>query len=129
MTISTQSSTPSPPNLATNALRALLGSRRGLLVLGAVVIGLGLVLKWNWVVAAGIAPFLLAVLPCAAMCALGLCMSKMTKGSSTAQPPASNAASPTSLPLIADTSDQSGTLPASGAPVGSGRAAGKSCCH
>jgi hypothetical protein len=128
MTISTQSSTPPPPNLATNALRALLGNRRGLLVIGAVVLGLGLVFKWNWVVAAGIAPFVLAVLPCAAMCALGLCMSRMTNGSSAAQPPASNAASPTSFPLVPATGDQSETQPASGASVVHSRASGKSCC-
>jgi hypothetical protein len=34
-------------------------------------------LNWGSLVAAGVAPLLLAVAPCAAMCALGLCMSRM----------------------------------------------------
>ena len=33
----------------------------------------GAVLGWDWLVAAGLAPLILSVLPCAAMCALGLC--------------------------------------------------------
>ena len=39
--------------------------------------GVGLFLGWEWLVAAGLAPLLVAVLPCAAMCALGLCASRM----------------------------------------------------
>lgn len=45
-----------------------------------VLIGLGLggglagfTLGWPWIAAAGLAPFVLSVLLCAAMCALGLC--------------------------------------------------------
>jgi len=60
-----------------SVLRFRLGTR-GLIVLAAVVIGAGLALNWGWVVAIGLAPILLAVLPCAVMCALGLCM--MPKG-------------------------------------------------
>lgn len=45
----------------------------------ALTVGIGY--NWSWLVAAGIAPLLLSVLPCVAMCALGLCMSRM-KGSS-----------------------------------------------
>lgn len=37
---------------------------------------LALYLGWPWLVALGIAPLLLAFGPCAAMCALGLCMRK-----------------------------------------------------
>ncbi len=55
------------------AVRARLGTR-GLLILAAVVVAAGLAINWSWVVAIGLAPILLAVLPCAAMCALGLCM-------------------------------------------------------
>jgi hypothetical protein len=40
------------------------------------VIAAGLALNWSWLVAVGIAPILIAVLPCLAMCALGLCMSR-----------------------------------------------------
>ena len=54
-----------------------LGGRRGLIVLTVIALGAGLVLNWSWLVAAGIAPLLLALAPCAAMCALGLCMNKM----------------------------------------------------
>lgn len=56
------------------AARYYLGGRRGLIVLAAVAIVAGLALNWSWLVAAGIAPILLGVLPCLAMCALGLCM-------------------------------------------------------
>lgn len=55
-------------------LRHYLGGRRGLLVLGAAAVGLGLYFSWGWLAAVGIAPVLLALAPCAAMCALGLCM-------------------------------------------------------
>ncbi len=48
---------------------------KGLLVVGAAVIGLGLWFNWGWMVSLGLAPLILAILPCAAMCALGLCMS------------------------------------------------------
>lgn len=41
---------------------------------GLVVVGIGLALKWDWLTAVGAAPVLLGFLPCAAMCALGLCM-------------------------------------------------------
>jgi len=54
-----------------------LGNRKVLLVLAIVIVGAGVALNWSWLVAAGIAPILLALAPCAAMCALGLCMSRM----------------------------------------------------
>jgi len=41
---------------------------------GIVAVGAGLALNWSWLTAVGVAPILLSVLPCAAMCALGLCM-------------------------------------------------------
>jgi hypothetical protein len=55
------------------AVRARLGTR-GLIILAAAMVAAGLALNWSWVVAIGLAPILLAALPCAAMCALGLCM-------------------------------------------------------
>jgi hypothetical protein len=58
------------------ALRYYLGSRRGLLVLAGLAIAAGLALNWSWLAAAGIAPILISVLPCVAMCALGLCMNR-----------------------------------------------------
>jgi hypothetical protein len=57
-----------------HAARYYLGGRRGFIILAAVAITAGLALNWSWLVAAGIAPILLGVLPCLAMCALGLCM-------------------------------------------------------
>ncbi len=59
-----------------DAARYYLGGRRGLIVLAALALVAGLALNWDWLVAAGIAPLLVAVLPCVAMCALGLCMNK-----------------------------------------------------
>lgn len=47
---------------------------RTLLLGGIAVVGVGLALNWGWLTAIGAAPILLALLPCAAMCALGLCM-------------------------------------------------------
>jgi hypothetical protein len=44
-------------------------------------VGAGLALNWGWLTAAGIAPVLLSLLPCAAMCALGLCMRRGANGS------------------------------------------------
>lgn len=58
-------------------LRHYLTDRRVLAVLAVAVVGAGLALNWSWLVAAGVAPILLALAPCAAMCALGLCMRNM----------------------------------------------------
>ena len=58
-------------------LRHYLTNRKVLAVLAVVVVGAGLALNWGWLVAAGIATILIALAPCAAMCALGLCMKGM----------------------------------------------------
>ncbi len=58
-----------------------LASRWVLLTLGGLVVIIGVALNWGWLVAAGIAPVLVAVAPCAIMCALGLCGMKMMGGS------------------------------------------------
>jgi hypothetical protein len=58
-------------------LRHYLTNRKVLAVLAVAVVGAGLALNWSWLVAAGIAPVLVALAPCAAMCALGLCMKGM----------------------------------------------------
>lgn len=77
MTIRTSTqSTPATSMLEIVAdVRRYLGWRGGLALAGAAVV-LGLALNWSWLVAAGVAPVLLSLLPCAAMCALGLCMKK-----------------------------------------------------
>jgi hypothetical protein len=41
---------------------------------GVLAISAGTALGWDWLAAAGLAPFLLGALPCAAACALGLCI-------------------------------------------------------
>ena len=60
-----------------DAARYYLGGRRTLFILAIVLIVGGIALNWGWLVAAGLAPIIIAVLPCAVMCALGLCMPKM----------------------------------------------------
>lgn len=66
-------------------------SRRASLVTLALagVVG-GLYLGWPSMVAAGVAPLILGLAPCAAMCALGLCANRLgqQKGCSSAEEPA-----------------------------------------
>jgi len=47
-----------------------------LLLIGFAVVVAGAIFNWDWLVALGVAPLLLTALPCVAMCALGLCMSR-----------------------------------------------------
>ncbi len=68
------------------AFRYYLGSRRGLLVLAGLAITAGLAWNWSWLVTAGFAPILIGVLPCLAMCALGLCMNLSGSKSCSANP-------------------------------------------
>jgi hypothetical protein len=63
------------------ALHNYVSSRWLLLAIGALVLIIGATLNWGWLVAAGIAPILIAVAPCAIMCGLGLCAMKMMGGS------------------------------------------------
>lgn len=59
---------------------AALGSGRHRFVFGALVFGVITAVaawQWSWLVAIGVAPLLLSVAPCAAMCGLGLCMHRM----------------------------------------------------
>jgi hypothetical protein len=60
-----------------NALRYWLGGRTGVIVSLGLLAAIGIGLGWSWLVAVGVAPLLVAVLPCAAMCALGLCASRL----------------------------------------------------
>ena len=57
-------------------LRYQLRGRRGLIAATVVLALPALWLGWPWLAAAGVAPLLIAVAPCAVMCGLGLCMSK-----------------------------------------------------
>ena len=56
---------------------------RVLIVLTLAVLGEAAALNWGWLAAVGIAPLLLALAPCAAMCALGHCAGKDRAGRST----------------------------------------------
>ena len=72
--VPTSAISSTPPEVATASNAPRIG-RRWLWIGGAIlVLGLGLALNWSWLVAAGIAPLILGLAPCAAMCALGLCM-------------------------------------------------------
>lgn len=53
--------------------RHSLRDRRVLIVIAAVLLVAAATFNWGWLVAIGVAPLLLAMAPCAAMCALGLC--------------------------------------------------------
>ncbi|MBI3055530.1 MAG: hypothetical protein HYY77_16055 [Betaproteobacteria bacterium] len=88
MSASTETTKASEPSLAKATIDLVwyyLGGRRGLILLTVAILGAGLVLNWSWLVAVGVAPLLLALAPCAAMCALGLCMNKMGKQSGPTQ--------------------------------------------
>lgn len=62
-------------------------NRKVLAVSALLIVGAGLALNWSWLVAAGVAPIILALAPCAAMCALGMCMSRMSDKSSCGDKP------------------------------------------
>lgn len=61
------------PGSVGDALRRWLGGPRGLVILGILVIAAGLAADWSWLTALGLAPLILSVAPCAAMCAFGVC--------------------------------------------------------
>jgi len=60
--------------VATAAPASVLRQPRTWMVVGLAAVGAGLAFNWDWLAAAGVAPILIAVAPCLAMCALGLCM-------------------------------------------------------
>lgn len=55
-------------------LLPMLRGRRALAVLGLATVAAGLAWQWTWLTTIGVAPILVSLAPCAAMCALGLCM-------------------------------------------------------
>lgn len=77
--------------------------RRGLILGVVVLIGGGTALGWPWLLALGVAPILLSLLPCAAMCALGLCMG--LRGSSPASDAAAGKRAPAAHELLDRTRD------------------------
>ena len=56
--------------------RRYVGGRKGWIALSVAILVAAGILNWGWLVAVGVAPVLLAFAPCAAMCALGLCMNR-----------------------------------------------------
>ena len=85
-------------------IRHWLTGRRGLIIGGIAAVGGGLALGWNWLTAIGAAPIILALAPCAVMCALGACA--MMKASSAGAAPSSPDQAPP--PAARSTTDQSG---------------------
>ncbi|MFK0692278.1 hypothetical protein ACFX5Q_29430 [Mesorhizobium sp. IMUNJ 23033] len=72
----TQARQAPPSRDVQSIVRSIFGGRRGLIAAGAAIAIASLAFNWSWLVAAGIAPVLLSLLPCVAMCALGLCMNR-----------------------------------------------------
>ena len=59
------------------AIARLVRNRVAIGAIGLGVIAVAAAWQWSWLVAIGLAPVLLSVAPCAAMCGLGLCMHRM----------------------------------------------------
>jgi hypothetical protein len=103
----TNTATPPRPGHAQaipSFIRHWLTGRRGLIIGGIAVVGAGLALGWNWLTTIGAAPIILALAPCAAMCALGTC-AMMKVNSAGAAPSSPDQAIP---PDARSTTDQSG---------------------
>ncbi len=129
-----------PPNRASRsfagdllyAVRYYLGGRIGLVAVAAAALGLGAYYNWGWLVAVGLAPIILAALPCAAMCALGLCMGGRSK--SQADKPTSAHSSPQEsikqppLRLGASPTDSQESSAASDQPAPKKSRSHKGCC-
>jgi hypothetical protein len=115
--MSLQDDTPArnalPIRDAASAVWSYLSGRRGLLVLASVVLVAGLAMNWSWLVAAGIAPILLPLAGCGAMCAAGYCMSRMS-GQSSAQETTSEK---TAEPAVDDTKPVPSDAVAAGATI------------
>ena len=113
-----------------SAARYYLGSRFGLLAIGALALGLGAYSSWGWLVAAGIAPLLLTFAPCAAMCALGLCtMGGKSKSPTDVASPDSDGGTNTNLPLsLAAPGEKQDASLASGQPAQTKPGNKKGCC-
>jgi hypothetical protein len=73
------SDTPELARPTTRVWMRLPLGRRGLVLAALSVTAAVAVLNWGWLTAVGLAPLILAVAPCAAMCALGLCMTGGSK--------------------------------------------------
>jgi hypothetical protein len=100
-----------------SGLKAWVSGPRRWWLLGAVAVAAGLALGWDTLVLFGIAPILIALLPCLVMCGLGLCMMKCkdkksatTEQGDVAAKPAPSAVEPaTANPAAAHSLSKEGT--------------------
>lgn len=84
-------------------VRPWLSGRRIWWIAATLALAAGAALNWSWLVAIGIAPLLVAALPCVAMCALGLCMKRMMGRSCStdaAAPDKASAKSEAPMPML-----------------------------
>jgi len=121
------------------AARYYLGRPRSWMVLAAVAVVTGLVFNWNWLVAAGLAPILLSILPCVIMCGFGVCM--MCRSAKDHSVPARNSTSAPTPPAVAvdqpvPLANAGGSVPlvtqstaATVSAMAAQPAEGLSCCH
>lgn len=65
--------------------------RRGWLVAAVALVVAGTAFNWGWLTAIGAAPLILAIAPCALMCAVGLCAKGGSKSCATGNGPAAGA--------------------------------------
>ena len=107
------------PDALAYSIRHHLGNRRFLLAAAIVALVAGAAFNWGWLVALGIAPVLLSLLPCLIMCGLGVGCMKMMAGSGEKQSGQSDTA--------AGTVESSAALGI--AKMDSSSATAASCCH
>ena len=97
-----------------DAVRYWLSGRRGLIALAGLIALVGVAFNWSWLVAAGIAPLLLGALPCVAMCAIGLCASRMAGRScstTSSEPHPAKLPTADAAPNLPASSERDGTAP------------------
>ena len=76
MSVSTSRQTVADTSLTRDIgryVRHQLRGRRGMIVASVVLAAPALWFGWPWLVAAGLAPLIIAMAPCAVMCAVGAC--------------------------------------------------------
>ena len=83
------------PRTTSDVIRSALRDPRVLMIGGLAIIAGAMALNWTWLTAIGAASIILALAPCAVMCALGMCM--MPKQSAST-PTDQGTPEPTNLP-------------------------------
>jgi hypothetical protein len=84
-----------------------------LTVLAVAGVGTGLVFGWDSLVALGLSSFILALLPCAVMCAVGLCARRRGKSDGAAAPTPPAIPGPDALTVHAEATSGPSPLPGS----------------